>query len=229
LLLRKIPNWENGAAFITLSVTFQHLIWCDSSWFVACPSPHYYTPRMGVTRSEFTLAPAYKACLLVRHSGGPRHLIMAIARGTHGSPQRLLAAWTQLLAAWLSTVPATRVLLNTLWMLRETLFNGICLSDITPLLKKKSMCMHACVHVCMCVCVRVCMWSPQQVGRGQRTSFRTHRLNSGHQYFTLSKCFAYWAISGPPLLLYGSFSYCGRKWETFNWNLLLKKRDFNHL
>jgi hypothetical protein len=35
-----------------------------------------------VTRREFTLAPAYKACLLVRHSGGQRHLIMAIARGT---------------------------------------------------------------------------------------------------------------------------------------------------
>lgn len=99
LLLRKILNRENGTAFITRSVTFQHLIWRDSSWFVACPSPHYYTPRMGVTRSEFTLAPAYKACLLVRHSGGPRHLIMAIARGTHGSPQRLLAASTRLLAA----------------------------------------------------------------------------------------------------------------------------------
>ena len=99
LLLRKIPNRENGAAFITRSVTFQHLIWRDSSRFVACPSPHYYTPRMGVTRSEFTLAPAYKACLLVRHSGGPRHLIMVIACGTHGSPQRLLAAHTRLLAA----------------------------------------------------------------------------------------------------------------------------------
>ena len=98
LLLRKIPNRENGAAFITRSVTFQHLIWRDSSRFVACPSPHYYTPRMGVTRSEFTLAPAYKACLLVRHSGGPRHLIMAIARGTHGSPQRLLVACMRLLA-----------------------------------------------------------------------------------------------------------------------------------
>jgi hypothetical protein len=80
-------------------VTFQHLIWRDSSRFVACPSPHYYTPRMGVTRSEFTLAPACKACLLVRHSGGPRHLIMAIALGTHGSPQRLLAAHMRLLAA----------------------------------------------------------------------------------------------------------------------------------
>jgi hypothetical protein len=33
-----------------------------------------------VTRSELTLAPAYKACLLVRHSGGQRHLIMAIVR-----------------------------------------------------------------------------------------------------------------------------------------------------
>jgi hypothetical protein len=79
---RKTLNRENGAAFITHSVTFQHLIWRDSSWFVARPSPHYYTPRMGVTRSEFTLAPAYKACLLVRHSGGQRHLIMAIARCT---------------------------------------------------------------------------------------------------------------------------------------------------
>jgi hypothetical protein len=83
-------------------VTFQHLIWRDSSWFVARPSPHYYTPKMGVTRSEFTLAPVYKACLLVRHSGGQRHLIMAIACGSalhsdywrhardcsrHGSPQ----------------------------------------------------------------------------------------------------------------------------------------------
>jgi hypothetical protein len=99
LLLRKILNRENGAAFITRSVTFQHLIWRDSSWFVACPSPHYYTPRMGVTRSEFTLAPAYRTCLLVRHSGGPRHLIMAIARCTNGSPQRLLAVCTRLLAA----------------------------------------------------------------------------------------------------------------------------------
>ena len=86
-------------AFIARSMMFQHLIWRDSSRFVACPSPHYYTPRMGVTRSEFTLAPAYKACLLVRHSGGPRHLIMAIARGTHGSPQRLLVAHMRLLAA----------------------------------------------------------------------------------------------------------------------------------
>jgi hypothetical protein len=51
------------------------------------------TPRKwAVTRSEFTLVPAYKACLLVRHSGGQRHLIMAIAHGTHGSPQRLLSA-----------------------------------------------------------------------------------------------------------------------------------------
>jgi hypothetical protein len=37
---------------------------------------------MGVTRSEFTLAPVYKACLLVRHSGGQHHLIMAIAHST---------------------------------------------------------------------------------------------------------------------------------------------------
>jgi hypothetical protein len=46
------------------------------------------TPReWAMTKSEFTLAPVYKACLLVRHSGGQRHLIMAIARGTHSSPQ----------------------------------------------------------------------------------------------------------------------------------------------
>jgi hypothetical protein len=31
LLLRKTPNWENGAAYIALSVTFQHLMWRDSS------------------------------------------------------------------------------------------------------------------------------------------------------------------------------------------------------
>ena len=52
-----------------------------------------------MTRSEFTLAPSYKASLLVSHSGGPRHLIMSIARGTHGSPQRLLVARMLLLAA----------------------------------------------------------------------------------------------------------------------------------
>jgi hypothetical protein len=87
LLLRKTPTPENGVAYITRSVTFQHLMWRDSSWFVACPSPHYYAPRWAVTRSEFTLAPAYKACLLVRHRVGQRHLIMAIACGS-----RLLAA-----------------------------------------------------------------------------------------------------------------------------------------
>jgi hypothetical protein len=87
LLLRKTPNPENGAAYIARSMTLQHLMWHDSSWFVAHPSPHYYTPRWAVTRSEFTLTPAYKACLLVRHSGGQRHLIMSIARGL-----RLLAA-----------------------------------------------------------------------------------------------------------------------------------------
>jgi hypothetical protein len=109
LFLRKTPNRENGAAFITPSVTFQHLIWRDSSRFVACPSPHYYTRRMGVTRSEFTLAPAYKACLLVRHSEGPHHLIMAIAHGTHGSPQRLLAARMRLLAALTGSPQGYRV------------------------------------------------------------------------------------------------------------------------
>jgi hypothetical protein len=48
-----------------------------------------------VTKSEFTLTPAYKACLLVRHSRGQHHLIMAIARGS------------QLLAARLSTAQPT--------------------------------------------------------------------------------------------------------------------------
>jgi hypothetical protein len=92
LLLRKTPNPENGAAYIARSVTFQHLMWHDSSWFIASPSPHYYALRWAVTRSEFTLAPAFKACLLVRHSGGQRPLIMEIAHGTPGSPQRLLTA-----------------------------------------------------------------------------------------------------------------------------------------
>jgi hypothetical protein len=27
----KTPNWENGAAYIARSVTFQHLMWRDSS------------------------------------------------------------------------------------------------------------------------------------------------------------------------------------------------------
>ena len=45
-----------------------------------------------MTGHEFTLALAHKACLLVRRSGSQRHLIMAIAHGMHGSPQRLLAA-----------------------------------------------------------------------------------------------------------------------------------------
>jgi hypothetical protein len=83
LLLRgKTPNPEIGAAYIACSVTFQHLMWRDSSLFVARPSPHYYAPRWAVTRREFTLALAHKACLLVRHSGSQRHLIMAIAHGT---------------------------------------------------------------------------------------------------------------------------------------------------
>jgi hypothetical protein len=82
LLRRKTPNPENGAAYIARSVTFQHLMWRDSSWFVARPSPHYYAPRWAVTRREFTLALAHKACFLVRRSGSQRHLIMAIAHGT---------------------------------------------------------------------------------------------------------------------------------------------------
>ena len=36
-----------------------------------------------MTRCEFTLALAHKACLLVRRSGSQRHLIMAIAHCTH--------------------------------------------------------------------------------------------------------------------------------------------------
>jgi hypothetical protein len=64
-------------------VTFQHLMWRDSSWFVARPSPHYCATRWAVTRREFTLALKHKAYLLVRRSGSQRHLIMAIAHGTH--------------------------------------------------------------------------------------------------------------------------------------------------
>lgn len=81
--IRKTPNPENGAAYIARSVTFQHLMWRDSSWFVARPSPHYYATRWAVTRREFTLALAHKTCLLVRHNGSQHHLIMAIAHGTH--------------------------------------------------------------------------------------------------------------------------------------------------
>ena len=80
--IRKTPNPENGAAYIARSVTFQHLMCRDSTWLVACPSPHYYAPRWAVTGHEFTLALAHKSCLLVRHSGSQRHLIMAIAHGT---------------------------------------------------------------------------------------------------------------------------------------------------
>ena len=79
----KTTNRENGAAYIARSVTVQHLMWRDSSWYVDHPSPHYYAPRWAVTRREFTLALAHKACLLVRRSGSQRHLIMAIAHDTH--------------------------------------------------------------------------------------------------------------------------------------------------
>jgi hypothetical protein len=79
----KTPNRENGAACIACRVTFQHLMWRDSSWFVARPSLHYYAARWAVTRREFTLALVHKAYLLVRHSGSQHHLIMAIAHGTH--------------------------------------------------------------------------------------------------------------------------------------------------
>ena len=77
------PQPENGAAYIACSVMFQHLMWYDSSRFVAHPSPHYYAMRWAVTRREFTLALAHKASLLVRRSGSQHHLIMVIAHGTH--------------------------------------------------------------------------------------------------------------------------------------------------
>jgi hypothetical protein len=79
----KTPNRENGAAYIACSVMFQHLMWRDSSWFLARPSPHYYTAIWAMTRREFTFALVHKACLLVRRSGSQRHLIMAIAHSTH--------------------------------------------------------------------------------------------------------------------------------------------------
>ena len=69
----KTPNRENGAAYIARSVTFQHLMWRDSSWFVARPSPHYYAPRWAVTWHKFTTAPAYIACLPVRPSRHSRN------------------------------------------------------------------------------------------------------------------------------------------------------------
>ena len=47
LLLRKTPNWENGSAYIACSMTFQHLMWRDSSWFVARPPTPLLRPRMG--------------------------------------------------------------------------------------------------------------------------------------------------------------------------------------
>jgi hypothetical protein len=75
---------------------------------------------MGVTRSEFTLAPAYKACLLVRHSGGQRYLIMVIAHGTalhsdywwhahdclrHGSPQEMAPPGALAKPSWAGRTP----------------------------------------------------------------------------------------------------------------------------
>ena len=53
-----------------------------STWFVACPSPHCYAPGWAVTWHEFTLAPVHITCFPVRHSGGQRHLVMAIAYGS---------------------------------------------------------------------------------------------------------------------------------------------------
>jgi hypothetical protein len=80
--IKKTTNSENGAAYIARSVTFQHLMWRDSTWLVARPSPHYYAPRWAVTGREFTLALVHKACLLVRCSGSQCHLIMTISHGT---------------------------------------------------------------------------------------------------------------------------------------------------
>jgi hypothetical protein len=103
LLLRKTPNQENGAAYIARSVTFQHLCGMTAPDSLLAHHPTITHREWAVTRSESSLAPAYKACLLVRHSGGQCHLIMASARSTQGSPQRLLAAYTPLLVARLST------------------------------------------------------------------------------------------------------------------------------
>jgi hypothetical protein len=97
LLLRKTPTPENGVTYIALShgvsapdMACQLLICC-------LPITPLLRPRWAMTMSEFTLAPAYKACLLVRHSGGQRHLLMTIALcsrllkprdcSPHGSPQ----------------------------------------------------------------------------------------------------------------------------------------------
>ena len=60
-------------------------MWHVSSWLAAHSSPHYYAPVWAVTWHEFTLAPTHITCSPVRHSGGQRHLVMAIA---HGSPQK---------------------------------------------------------------------------------------------------------------------------------------------
>jgi hypothetical protein len=86
LIRRKTLNQENGAAYRARSVMFQHLMWHDNSWFVARPSPHYYAEDgqwLKCKVQEFTLALAHTACLLVRHSGSQRHLIMATAHSTH--------------------------------------------------------------------------------------------------------------------------------------------------
>jgi hypothetical protein len=80
--IRKTPAPENGIAYIALShgvsapdVACQLLIRCS-------PITPLLRPRWAVTRREFTLALAHKACLLVRRSGSQRHLIMAIAHST---------------------------------------------------------------------------------------------------------------------------------------------------
>ena len=62
-------------------MAFQHLIWSVAPDVLLAHHPTITPREWAVTRSEFTLAPAYKACLLVRHSGG--QLSSAIACGTH--------------------------------------------------------------------------------------------------------------------------------------------------
>jgi hypothetical protein len=94
LLLRKTPTPENGVAYIALSHGVLAPDMACAPDLLLAHHPTIMPREWAVTKSEFTLVPAYKACLLVRHSGGQHHLIMAIACMTlhsdcslHGSPQ----------------------------------------------------------------------------------------------------------------------------------------------
>jgi hypothetical protein len=69
--IRKTPNRENGPAAYGVTAPDSLLV----------HHPITTPQRWAVTRREFTLALAHKACLLVRHSGSQHHLIMAIAHG----------------------------------------------------------------------------------------------------------------------------------------------------